>query len=186
MIRVIIESPYAGGTEKNMCYLRACMRDCLKRGEAPFASHGLYTQPGVLCDEIPVERDFGINAGFAWREVSEKTVVYTDLGISTGMRLGMAHAQKMGHRIEYRELGDTWIQGLNNVSLEVEKLRVVADELDQHLKGAGCVVGIRTWSLSLVVFVVAQPEVVDRMARKASRYFEEYPVEYVPWEYPKP
>ncbi len=50
MEAVILESPY-GGTpeevERNVKYARACLRDCLLRGEAPFASHLLYTQPGV-------------------------------------------------------------------------------------------------------------------------------------------
>lgn len=44
---VIIESPFAGDVVRNLRYLRACMRDCLRRGEAPYASHALYTQPGV-------------------------------------------------------------------------------------------------------------------------------------------
>jgi len=67
MRRVIIESPFAGKGEtasermfeeyKNIRYLRACMRDCLLKGEAPFASHGLYTQEGVLDDTIPEERE---------------------------------------------------------------------------------------------------------------------------------
>lgn len=50
MRRVIVESPYAGDIERNMRYLRACLADCLRRGEAPFASHAIYTQPGVLDD----------------------------------------------------------------------------------------------------------------------------------------
>lgn len=78
---VILESPFAGDIEKNLAYARAAMRDCLLRGEAPFASHALYTQPGVLSDADPAERAHGIAAGFAWREaVRCKTVVYTDLG----------------------------------------------------------------------------------------------------------
>lgn len=56
MILVLLESPYAGNVELNVTYARACMRDCLKRGEAPFASHLLYTQPGVLDDLVPNER----------------------------------------------------------------------------------------------------------------------------------
>lgn len=108
MIRVIIESPYAGDVEKNLRYLRACMRDCLQRGETPYASHGLYTQAGVLRDEVSEEREWGIQAGFAWREVSEKTVVYTDLGMSRGMEYGIAHASELGHQIEYRTLGGVW------------------------------------------------------------------------------
>lgn len=104
MTRVIIESPYAGDIDKNLRYLRACMHDCLSRHETPFASHALYTQPGVLRDEIPEEREWGIQAGFAWREVAEKTVVYTDLGMSRGMEYGIAHAMELGHKIEYRIL----------------------------------------------------------------------------------
>lgn len=108
MIPVIIESPYAGATEENLTYLRACMRDCLHRGEAPFASHGLYTQYGVLDDKDPEERKLGIAAGFAWRALVRKTVVYTDRGITDGMRAGIEHAKKMTwHTIEYRELGHT-------------------------------------------------------------------------------
>jgi hypothetical protein len=108
MIKVIVETPYAGDIETNLTYLRACMRDCLLRGEAPFASHGLYTQPGVLRDEVPEERQHGIEAGFAWRAASDKTIVYTDLGISKGMQYGIAHAESLAHPIEYRKLGGKW------------------------------------------------------------------------------
>jgi hypothetical protein len=104
---VIVESPYAGDVEANLTYLRACLRDCLMRGEAPFASHALYTQPGVLNDAIPAERAHGIQAGFAWRSVSERTIVYTDRGITDGMRMGISHAQGMGIPVVYRELGHT-------------------------------------------------------------------------------
>jgi hypothetical protein len=110
MIRVIIESPFAGDVGTNVAYLRRCMFDCIHRGEAPFASHALYTQPGVLRDGIPEERKLGIEAGFAWRDVAEKTVVYTDLGITSGMRAGIEHAAKLGHEVEFRALGDFWWQ----------------------------------------------------------------------------
>lgn len=105
MIRVILESPYAGDVEGNLTYLRACMRDCLKRGEAPFASHGLYTQPGVLDDNDPGERRLGIEAGFLWRPVAHKTVVYTDRGITGGMTAGIDDAHGNKRAVEYRELG---------------------------------------------------------------------------------
>lgn len=110
--RVVIESPYAGDVERNLRYLRACMADCLRRGEAPFASHALYTQPGVLDDADPIQRDIGIAAGFAWRDMADVTAVYTDLGVSRGMVEGLKHAQKLvmtdEHEIEYRELGGEW------------------------------------------------------------------------------
>lgn len=107
---VVVESPYAGDIEKNKRYLRACMRDCILRGEAPYASHGLYTQEGVLRDEVPEERKLGIEAGFAFRSRLQKTVVYTDLGYSTGMKYGIKHAEEIGHPIEYRQLGGEWSQ----------------------------------------------------------------------------
>lgn len=104
MRRVIIESPYAGDVEENLRYLRACLRDSLLRGEAPFASHGLYTQAGVLDDTDPEERAHGIEAGFAWRPAAEATVVYTDRGISHGMHQGIEDARCNGRIIEYRVL----------------------------------------------------------------------------------
>lgn len=104
---VIIESPYSGDVELNRKYLQAAMRDCLvNHGEAPFASHGLYTQPGVLNDDIKIERHLGITSGFEWRKKADKTVVYTDLGITDGMRWGIENAQSINHRVEFRSLED--------------------------------------------------------------------------------
>jgi hypothetical protein len=82
---VIIESPYAGDIEANVEYARACMRDSLNRGEAPIASHLLYTQPGILRDEVPEERQWGIDAGLAWRGVADMAVFYVDRNWSGGM-----------------------------------------------------------------------------------------------------
>jgi hypothetical protein len=80
------------------------MHDCLMRGEAPFASHGLYTQPGVLNDNVPEERALGIEAGLLWGAQAEKTVVYTDRGISGGMTYGIKNAEAAGRPVEYRIL----------------------------------------------------------------------------------
>lgn len=106
MRRVIIESPYAGDIESNLAYARAAMADCLRRGEAPLASHLLYTQPGVLRDEIPAERDLGIVAGLAWGEVADATVVYLDLGVTLGMRQGVEDADRRGRPVEMRSMGE--------------------------------------------------------------------------------
>lgn len=108
MKRVILESPYAGDVARNEDYVRAAMADCLRRNEAPFASHLLYTQTGVLDDLKPEERELGITAGFAWRDVAELTVVYMDLGMSRGMEYGIEHAQTIGRPVEYRRLGGEW------------------------------------------------------------------------------
>ena len=99
---VVIESPYAGDVHKNLNYARAAMLDCLSRGEAPLASHLLYTQ--VLDDEDPGERYRGIKAGLAWGQHADLVAVYADLGISTGMKMGIEAAKYDGIPIEYRTL----------------------------------------------------------------------------------
>ena len=115
---VIIESPFIiGGAARNLRYLRACMRDCLLRGEAPYAPHALYMPLlfGVLNGELPADRELGVDVDFAWREVADATVVYTNLGITPGMHIGIADAAKANyveeggiHATEYRKLGPDW------------------------------------------------------------------------------
>ena len=101
---VILESPYAGDVQRNIDYGRKCLRDSLLRGEAPLASHLLYTQQGVLDDTDPAERFQGMQAGLAWLEASEGTVVYTDHGISCGMQHGIDMAIALGRPVEYRNI----------------------------------------------------------------------------------
>lgn len=98
MTAVILESPFAGKPQLHVRYARAAMRDSLLRGEAPMVSHLLYTQ--VLDDEDPTDRAMGIAAGLAWK--ADKTVVYTDCGISRGMEQGIRAAQVAGRPVEYR------------------------------------------------------------------------------------
>lgn len=114
-IKVIIESPYGARNitddEKraqqvniNVRYARACLHDSLERGECPFASHLLYTQ--VLNDNDSVERQMGMDAGLAWMEMADFIAVYTDRGVSNGMKYGIEQASLFGKRIEFRELPD--------------------------------------------------------------------------------
>ena len=101
---VIIETPFASDVKKNIKYACKCMRDCLMKGEYPFASHLLYTQEGILNDTILEERKLGIKAGLAWGKFADKTIVYTDLGITKGMKQGIKNAKKQKRKIEYRKL----------------------------------------------------------------------------------
>lgn len=101
---VILESPYAGEVEENVAYAKACIHDCLVRGEAPLASHLLYTQPGILNDDVWEERTLGIEAGLAWYRVAEAAVVYLDRGMSRGMEFGIQRAEQHGVMVEYRHL----------------------------------------------------------------------------------
>ncbi len=119
MKRVIVESPFAAppGTAAELVaaamdlrarYLSACLRDCVLRGESPYASHGLLTRAGVLRDHVPEERELGIAAGFVWRDAAELTVFYVDLGWSLGMHRGRVDAEAKGLPFALRRLGDDW------------------------------------------------------------------------------
>lgn len=102
MKRVIIESPFAGDVERNKTYLRSCIRDSILRGEAPFASHRMYTD--ALDDLLPEERKLGIEAGFAWRVVANLTAFYVDYGYSGGMRLAIDNCKERGVPYEERRI----------------------------------------------------------------------------------
>ena len=105
---VVIESPYSsrnGNTvEENVAYARAAMHDSIHRGEAPLASHLLYTQPGILDDDIPSERDLGMNAGWQWMAFASLVVVYEDYGITGGMQAGIDKAIFYKIPVEYRKI----------------------------------------------------------------------------------
>ena len=133
---VIVESPYAAptpqGRKDNINYLRRALRDCLLRGEAPFASHAIYTQHGVLDDEVPAERTLGIMAGLEWGDQAEATVVYVDRGVSKGMRMGIQRAEAAGRPVEERRLdpapaGMLVQQGLNADEIADEMIRQQAE-----------------------------------------------------------
>jgi hypothetical protein len=102
MKKVVIESPLSGDFARNVRYARLCGLDSIRRGEAPYASHLLMTQ--FLDDALPEERTLGMEAGFVWGEVGEIVAVYTDLGISGGMRAGIEKAKARGQSIEHRTL----------------------------------------------------------------------------------
>lgn len=104
MRKVVIESPYAGDIDKNISYAKLCVKDCLSRGEAPYASHLFYTQPGILDDLVPAERKLGIEAGFVWGSSADFVAVYIDNGISNGMRQGIKTAKDRGAHIDVRSL----------------------------------------------------------------------------------
>ena len=104
MNRVILESPFAGNVELNIEYARLCIKDCLDQGDAPIASHLLFTQPGVLDDNNKEQRKLGIEAGHQWIRVADKVVVYADFGVSEGMKLGIKRAEDAQVDVEYRQL----------------------------------------------------------------------------------
>lgn len=101
---VVIESPYAGEIGANVEYARKCAANAFKRGEAPYLSHLLYTQPGILDDLIPEERALGIQAGLEWARHADLVAVYIDRGVSRGMQLGITAHVRAGRPIVCRTL----------------------------------------------------------------------------------
>lgn len=114
---VVIESPYRNSSyaeqRQNVIYARQAMHDALTRDEAPFASHLLYTQEGVLNDKLDRDRKLGIGAGFAWgitafNATDEFAVCfYTDRGWSTGMLDAYNYYKGVGATVELRSIGGT-------------------------------------------------------------------------------
>jgi hypothetical protein len=128
VIRVMIESPFApkapqntpehaAELARNIAYAWDLVRDSLRRGEAPFASHLFY--PNVLAggdDRDPIERQLGIDAGTAWAQAATVIIVGADLGVTAGtlQRIDALHAwarnldvpehEMVAVAIEYRSL----------------------------------------------------------------------------------
>jgi hypothetical protein len=112
MKRIVLESPYAGNVERNIAYAKLCVKDMLKRGEAPIASHLLFTQPGILDDLKPEERKLGIEAGQAWLTVAEGINFYVDFGVSNGMKWTLGVVEKLQRPYQFRNLPEETVQEL--------------------------------------------------------------------------
>ncbi|OFW58423.1 MAG: hypothetical protein A2Y75_01560 [Candidatus Solincola sediminis] len=112
MKTVVIESPWRSDTkelaDRNSRYLEACIVDCLRRGESPYASHKMLTD--ALDDRNEAQRKAGIEAGFVWAALADARVFYTDLGVSHGMFLAVVHAADIRQVVEYRTLGGGWVE----------------------------------------------------------------------------
>lgn len=103
--RVIIESPFRGDVKANTLYAQRALLDSISRGEAPFASHLLYTR--VLNDADAGQRQLGLVCGFSWLRFADAVIVYADLGISDGMKLGIRYAEACGIPVLIRHLMPT-------------------------------------------------------------------------------
>lgn len=118
---VVIESPYSGDIQANIEYLLECVHDSyMIRGEAPIASHLIYTR--LPKSEMKIEddvyqghvvdngqayrhgRDHGIACGFAWNKHADVVAVYIDRGISDGMARGIHFALDNGIEVVFRSI----------------------------------------------------------------------------------
>ena len=143
MKRVIVESPYRGegytNLELNLKYARFCLRDCLLRGEAPFASHLLYTQEGVLDDQNSIERSLGIEAGLHWGKVANLTAAYIDLIDEWKHYVGVVKGIKRAYRehrpVEFRNLPDEVLIRLDSsILIRRKPPEILIRELHDFLK----------------------------------------------------
>lgn len=105
---VIVESPYGNDDPievmRNEIYCRAAIRDCLQRGEAPFASHGLYPLPGILKDSVREDQQRGMRAGFAIGELFPTRLFYMDRGLSSGMWEGVIKAKELNQCVSFKRI----------------------------------------------------------------------------------
>lgn len=141
MTPVIIESPCKAGTreevEANRQYAIRCVLHALKRGEAPYASHLFFAQPGLLNDEDATERALGMHAGFAWMALCHRTAVYVDRGISGGMIEGLqrriSNAKGCG-MVEFRSLRVALVVPFepSTVPHEVAEVDALADRYESY------------------------------------------------------
>jgi len=127
------------------------MHDCLERGEAPLASHLLYTQSSILDDDVAEERTLGINAGFAWAKHAELSAVYTDFGISDGMKLGIEDAEKNNRPVEYRKLFDFSDMKQSKQIDELSKYTYKNADIIEESNVCACYFCLKTFPSHLVI-----------------------------------
>jgi hypothetical protein len=89
---------------QNLVYARMLLLNSLLRGEAPTASHLLYTQ---VWSENPELRANGIKAGIEFHNRCDLVALGVDLGVSSsGMKLAQDNARLIGVALERRAIID--------------------------------------------------------------------------------
>lgn len=110
----MVESPYSGNIDRNVRYLLICHFDCaVVHREVPYSSHSYMTQHPrakrffVSDDEKKwdvLTRDQAIESSHIIRKRCDRTVFYTDLGWSTGMKAAKEFCQTNGLPFEERRV----------------------------------------------------------------------------------
>jgi hypothetical protein len=127
--RVCVESPFHADDPdvfaRNIEYAEACMWHSLGLGEAPWLGHLLY--PRVLDDHEPRDRELGIAAHCAWLAASELVAVYTDFGITPGMRAALTIAAAARIPVVMRRIGTepgAWLCGAGTEHFAYERVDI--------------------------------------------------------------
>lgn len=110
---VFIESPYSGDIDRNVRYLMLCKLDSMVRGEMPCSSHCDMTQHPAKLDYYVSDyedewdiynREQAIEISQSLRSMCEKTLFYTDLGLSRGMKEGIEFCKENDIKYEMRKI----------------------------------------------------------------------------------
>jgi hypothetical protein len=103
---VVLETPWAGlgAGDKAKSYVRNCIRDCIARGEIPWASHVMFAWTDALYETDEEQRAEGIELNKQMLLRADKVVAYTDHGISKGMQIAITFAKIHGKNVEKRFL----------------------------------------------------------------------------------
>jgi hypothetical protein len=88
---------------QNLIYARLLLLNSLKLGEAPFASHLLYTQVWSEREDL---RQAGIRSGIEFHNRVDLIVLGVDLGTSTGMKLATDNARLVNTELTTRSILD--------------------------------------------------------------------------------
>jgi hypothetical protein len=102
---ISIESPFAASEthaeDEHVDYARRACRFAVLEGVSPYASHLFFTQPNVLDDNVPAERDLGIRAGKAWEVHAKESWFFIDLGFSAGMEYGLKECLRINRPFKF-------------------------------------------------------------------------------------
>lgn len=102
---VLVLTPWESGPKGRVRqYIRMCIRDCLVREEIPWASHVMFAWTEALYDDDPEQRAEGLAVAKQMSKRCDLIAVYSDLGVTSGMREVLTFAAFQGKKIEHRKI----------------------------------------------------------------------------------
>ena len=96
--KIFVSSPLRGNLVINIENAKKYCHWVVNKNHIPYAPHIFFTQ--FLDDEIPEERDFGLNAGFEFLKVCDELWVFGSR-ISEGMQMEIDLANELKMPIVY-------------------------------------------------------------------------------------
>lgn len=121
----IYESPFSASSfdefVDNIAYARMMVRTgATHYGEAGFGSHLVWTQPGVLRDGTPYERQLGIDCGLAFTALAHGGAIAHVFGVDRGWSRGMKHAAEVTRERELAVVERSLCADLGEVEFDAQ------------------------------------------------------------------